>query len=295
MGDSEERLDMPSLPATTGGFKTPEKRKRTIDGEPRDFSADAKILDTPHTGRTANTNELENGNLEERRNAVMREVPKYVPEVPAEKFVEHFLPKISKVDEHLDSICEEVEKERVFVDNDWADLGSSMNEKEVFKDYYKLEDRVSSIAETFMGEKSRVSHHSNGNKVPESIYPESDQNRPDGATLIRDLLDYGYAYVPTILFMEFKCPNTPKKKYDVSFEYGLQSDEPHLCQNLVKLIFSMYRTLKEDWRRRFVFGFGIVDRRKARLIFICRAYIVVSDEFDIRTASISCYCLDLKI
>lgn len=185
MGDSEELLDMPSLPATRGGFNTPRKLKRKFDGEPREFSAEAKISDTPLNLSQRTANDLANEDLEEPIMAVMLEVPKYVPEVPVDKFVKHFLPNISKVDEHLDSICEEVEKERAFVDNDWADLGISMNEEDFFKGYRILENRVISIAESFLGENSKVLHISDGHSVSESIYPGSIKNGADGTTDLR--------------------------------------------------------------------------------------------------------------
>jgi hypothetical protein len=61
-------------------------------------------------------------------------------------------------------------------------------------------------------------------------------------------------------------------------------DEPVL--GIGKAILSMHRVLTHDISRRFIFGLTVEDE-DVRIYFACRAFLAVSEEFNINEVSIS--------
>lgn len=292
MGVSEDRLLNNWLPTSVTGYKTPKKRKREIGVDPKAIATEPLLGDTPLKDRAGNTDAMEFGDLAQRRRVVMEEISTFVPEITPDQFMDHFIPSNKDVDDCMNLIYDKVLQNGLIEGGDWVYLNNTKNEARDFKSYGKLEDRIRDIAQGVLGRNSPVKHYSDGNRVPVSIYPESDKNRPDGLSIIPSVWEFIYAYFHAFLIKEFKVGESDADKYDVSHERTHSLNEAHFRQNWEKIIYNAYRVLKEDWRRRFVFGISI-SNRTARLIFVCRAYIVVSEEFDICKASAACCSLTI--
>ncbi|QRW08729.1 kinase domain protein [Ceratobasidium sp. AG-Ba] len=188
-----------------------------------------------------------------------------VPEVKLESLLSAVLPDVSKDGTHT-RVCEKLAREHIR-DGRWSCLAMDpkRNSSHETKTYSFIADIFKSIVSA-AGLPTLVECVINGNTVPLS-QGRNNSSRPDGYLQLSNKtfpFASGDSWADIVMPMEFK--KSPDARW--------------LNDNHSKVQWSMHHTMRNDPRRRFVFGLTVSDT-KMRLWFNDRCGVVSSTEFDI--------------
>ena len=242
--------------------------------------------DTPNTPRVHQCISYTLGNLEQRRLALLNGLPAQVPELTLDVFIDHLLPAIKFSDRELQKVYSALTPE--LYDSKlkrWPLLGDSGKEIKDFRDFCKLQADIVKKAQGLTRGKGRVAtveFTSDGNQHLATEWNLPHNTRPDGAIVLKKSKTVNRLHwLNTCRADEYKVTGTDRHKFDVS---NIADSEARsltiLHKDIQKVIWSMHTILHQDISRRFTFGLTI-EKQSVRLYFACRAFIAVSEEFDL--------------
>ncbi|KAI0086085.1 hypothetical protein BDY19DRAFT_996268 [Irpex rosettiformis] len=217
-----------------------------------------------------------NYSVEASRYAVAHDLPDKVPEVDFAFFQDYILPPLNdKI--KIQDVISTLETKKVIVDGRWAAFpsdpweyasGSGGKENTVFS--YLADVIKEIISHSGIGDGKAIDYVSrpNSNLVC-CCEEEKKAARPDGYFLFEDHTERFDArdYWRDIL--------TPA-------EFKLRDRHEDLQDDVNKICWNMYQVMKEDPRRRFVFGFTI-ENTQMRVWLMSRAEVIVSQPFNFIT------------
>ncbi|KAI0088534.1 hypothetical protein BDY19DRAFT_906556 [Irpex rosettiformis] len=217
-----------------------------------------------------------NYSVEASRTTVVDDLPSEVPEVDFAFFQDYILPPLNdKI--QIQNVIRKLETQKVIVDGRWAAFpsdpweyasGSGDKENAVFSHLASVIENITS--QSGIGDEKAIDYVSRPNSdLVCCCEGESKAARPDGYFLFEDHTQRFDArdYWRDIL--------TPA-------EFKLRDRHEDLQDDVIKICWNMYQVMKEDPRRRFVFGFTI-ENTQMRVWLMSRAEVIVSQPFNFIT------------
>lgn len=211
--DAEARQSPPRDTNHQTSPRTP-NLKRPLD--------EVKQTDTPQTRRTNSNTKYTHGTLDQRRDAVMYELPDSLPELPIQTFIDHLLPKVPLEAAELKKICDDVVKQKIYEVKvkgvgKWSSLGETGDELSIFSKFADIQSEITRISEEITGKKSGIMFTSDGNKIPKSDWVKDDKARPDGGACLGETRrrEENWHWKNIFRVDEFKPRETSNEKHDV--------------------------------------------------------------------------------
>ncbi|KAI0088535.1 hypothetical protein BDY19DRAFT_906557 [Irpex rosettiformis] len=217
-----------------------------------------------------------NYSVEASRTTVVDYLPSEVPEVDFAFFQDYILPPLNdKI--QIQDIIRKLETQKIIVNGRWAAFpldpweyasGSGDKENAVFSHLTSVIKEI--ISHSGIDDEKVIHYVSRPNSNLVCCYEEDRKAaRPDGYFLFEDhtqrfnARDYGRDIL------------TPA-------EFKLKDNSDDLQDDIKKICWNMYQVMKEDPRRRFVFGFT-VENSQMRVWLMSRAEVIVSQPFNFIT------------
>ncbi|KAJ7604110.1 hypothetical protein DFH06DRAFT_1310675 [Mycena polygramma] len=232
--------------------------------------------DTPRKPPLASNVDYLSDNLDKRRDAVLKEIGEFIPEVSAAAFfLDSLLPPISPGD--IDKVETSLRRGgHLLKSGGWkafpkAPSGMTEREDAVFAPLDTIWKNVVKFAsrENVLDQSPTLDFGQYPNNTP--VSDGDDLARPDGWCALADQetiqmlkkLGIAYSHYSNVVLWEFKKNSTERDKFD----------------NIRKVVWSCHQTLLTDPRRRFVTGITIEDT-SIRAWYFSRTHIVATECFD---------------
>ncbi|QRW10339.1 kinase domain protein [Ceratobasidium sp. AG-Ba] len=220
--------------------------------------------DSPTKSRSTHTFEYHSNLVGVARATLLADVPK-VPEAQLDSLLSAVLSHVQE-DADFERLCDTLSRESIVDGRWWSAPEPSQQRKlkgtEAFGFLSEVFDRVISLSEP---RPSLLKCTIAGNTTP--LSQRNNTSRPDGYVrlAVKSFLDAKTdSWADIVMPMEFKK----------------SSDKQSEGDDFAKIVWSMHHTMRNDPRRRFVFGLTI-EATTARLWFNDRAGVVASTPFDI--------------
>lgn len=292
-----------SLPVTP-----PKKAHSTsnVGSDSLNFSR-LNIGDTPTTRKNTPHRSSEVYSVEVTRTAVWEDLggkKGVVPEVEYEFFAQHILPPLHKSID-ISGLIERLKKNGTITDGRWrafpldpckhaSDGPDHETENNVFTSLVKVVTAATNSAVTGIKTKKILHYRSRPDKPPICSFDKK-LGRPDGYFVFAPAHTSNEPYWRDLATpAEFKLRDTGddlQSVRDVSFAvwhsvYTSLMTLACLIQDITQILWDMYQIMREDPRRRFVFGFTI-ENTQMRVWMASRSEVVVSEPFNFITVRLA--------
>jgi hypothetical protein len=142
--------------------------------------------DTPHVQRVYSSGSYIQGDLDEKRLALVHWLPEKVPEIPVNEFIQHVLPQLQFNEDVLAEIYRRLTESDAYDESTrrWKELPDNGTEKGVFSRFCHLQEDIVNCAKGVGSTgQPNVDFRSDGNQIPRQDpdwvgYPFN--TRPDG-------------------------------------------------------------------------------------------------------------------
>lgn len=207
------------------------------------------------------------GATDARRQAVIEDIGKAIPQVPVSYFMKALVPKVRR-GINVDKTMKKLKKDGDIVDGHWAVLPDDPKKAPLKEDdYFKsLVDVARKIVSASGGkEKDQLLELVQQPSESPEAYTRTSETRPDGCFVLKE-----------------RPARLQWKDVALCAEYKKRDRQGDKDDDVLKVLWSMHQCMREDARHRFVYGMTI-ENNTMRLWFSSRADTLVSETIDWRT------------
>lgn len=243
------------------------------------------INGTPSVPKATSRDAYLQGATDARRQAVIEDIGKAIPQVPVSYFMKALVPKVRR-GINVDKTMKKLKKDGDIVDGHWAVLPDDPKKAPLKEDdYFKsLVDVARKIVSASGGkEKDQLLELVQQPSESPEAYTRTSETRPDGCFVLKER-PARLQWKDVALCAEYKKRDRQGDKDDVRCQASYNYHRLTFPQDVLKVLWSMHQCMREDARHRFVYGMTI-ENNTMRLWFSSRADTLVSETIDWRTVS----------